>query len=507
MLLLRDSVLRAQTDLLKADLQREIWAEDPEAWARERAHNFLWSKQREILRSVRDHRKTAVKSCHGPGKSFTAAEAIAWWLDVHPVGEASAITTAPSDSQVKTILWKEIRRVHAQAGLAGRTNQKEWLMDVPTPDGTATVEQIVAFGKKPADRDPAGFQGQHCRWVLVVFDEACGIQGKTEMGVMSLWDAADSLLSNDDCRMLVIGNPDDPGTEFEKVCRPGSGYNVISISAFETPNFTGEEIPEALGKVLVGHTWVEEKRKEWAPTWQWNEDRTAVVPPAGLKLEDAHPLWLSKVLGIFPTNKQAMGLIPVTWIEAAQRRSLVPSEPIEVGCDVGEGGDSSTAAVRRGPVVRVVHEDHNPRLMVTLGHFIQVMREHCASLVKVDKIGIGAGVVDRAREQELPFIGINVGSRPLEPERFANVRAEQYWALRERFDPDNGQVDLDPEDGQTAAELCSIRYFPNSKGQVQIESKEQAKRRGIPSPNRADAVMLSFCPKPADDDDEGGLLW
>lgn len=475
----------------------------------------LWSKQREIMESVRDNRKTAVRSCHGPGKSFTAAQVIAWWLDTDAPGESGAVTTAPSDNQVKTVLWKEIRKTHARAHLMGRTNQKEWLMRRPGGE-----EVIVAFGKKPSDKDPAGFQGVHFSRMLVVLDEACGIPGETVDSPNSLWVAADSLLSNDDCRMLAIGNPDDPESEFAKVCKPGSGWHIIEISAFDTPNFTGEEVPEWVGKNLVGMTWVEEKRREWIPGWQWNEDRTEVLPPATVKPEDAHPLWTSKVLGRFPVGKLVFGLIPPQWIEAAQKRALQPGLPSELGVDMGAGGDSSTTCHRRGSVVRIISEDHNPDTMQTCGKVVAERRETRATLVKVDKIGIGQGVVDRGTELHEPFIGVNVGEAPrcnCQPElgvhedgakacnvmRFANLKAQLWWEIRERFE--SGDIDLDEHDSATAAELVSLRFKRTSKGTIIIESKDEAKRRGIPSPNRAEAVMLAFATF-EDDEPMGGVL-
>src|SRR5262252_8229661 len=84
--------------------------DDPVTWTFERMHGFIWSKQKEILESVRDNRYTAVPACHGPGKSYAASACAAWWVDVHPPGEAMVVTTAPTDHQVKTILWKEIAR-------------------------------------------------------------------------------------------------------------------------------------------------------------------------------------------------------------------------------------------------------------------------------------------------------------------------------------------------------------------------------------------------------------
>ena len=504
------------------EMQRRRWRRDPEAWVQERLRNALWSKQREIMRSVRDNRRTAVASCHGPGKSFTAAQITGWWLDVWPLGEAGVVTTAPTDTQVRTVLWKEIRRVHSKGKLRGRTNQKQWLALVPSADGQL-VEEIIAQGRKPSDYDPSAFQGIHARRILVVLDEACGIPGISVDNPASLWEGADSLLSNDDCRILAIGNPDDPMTHFANICKPGSGWNVIHISAFDTPNFTGEELPPHVLKNLIGYTWVEEKRQEWAPTWQWDADNRKCVPPAGFKLEDSHPLWLSKVLGMFPSSSNAQGLIPWHWIEQAQERTLEPGEPNELGVDVGAGGDASVTAHRRGGVVRILSEDHNPDTMQTCGKVVAERNGTEAKRVKVDMIGIGRGIVDRSRETGDNFQGVNVGDAPIcsdledclprkgvhdkrcNKNRFVNLRAQLYWELREKFE--RGEIDLDKNDRGTAAELVSLRYKRVSSGKIQIESKDDAKRRGIASPNRAEAVMLALADVPAEDLDTPGLVF
>jgi hypothetical protein len=395
-----------------------------------------------------------------------------------------------------------------------------------TPPGLEEV--VAAFGLKPSDYDPTAFPGIHDRYVLVILDEACGIPGSGPETSQSLWDAADSLLTNNDCRELAVGNPDYANSEFAKVCKPGSGWNVLSINAFETPNFTKEPIPEALSQVLVGRTWVEEKRKQWVPSWYWvdaNDNRTSsdqgilCVPPEGEKVEESHPLWLSKVMGIFPENVNALGLIPITWVEAAQERSLPSEDPDEFGVDCGAGGDATVVARRRGPVVRIISEDHNPDTMETTGRIISLRRDALAPetkiplgtssgtlLVKIDKIGIGAGILDRANEQGEGFVGVNVGIKPNDEEKFLNFRAEAYWHLRELFE--TGNIDLDPNDAETAAEIVSLRYKRTSKGQIQIESKDSSRRRGVASPNRAEAIMLAFCdPIPDESLKRGGLLW
>jgi len=320
-------------------------------------------------------------------------------------------------------------------------------------------EELVAFGRKPSEFNPSAFQGIHSRYVLVLFDEACGMP-------RSLWDAADSLIANEESRFLAVGNPDDPGSEFAQVCKPGSGWNVIGIDAFETPNFTEEPVPPELRHLLISTTWVEEKRR------RWGED---------------NPLWASKVRGQFPEISKD-SLIPPSWIRRAQETNLEPAEPVELGVDVGGGGDLTVFALRRGSVVRIIGTNQNPDTMHNCGEVVRHLKDTGATVAKIDVNGIGRGIVNRLEEQGVPVIGINVGEASSELEAFKNLRAELYWGLRERFEA--GQIDLDPNDDDLAAELVSLQYKLTSTGQAQIVSKKDMKS----SPDRADALVLAFAP-------------
>lgn len=415
--------------------------------------------------------------------SWCAARAVCWWLDTHPPGEAFVVTSAPTAAQVRAILWREIGRAHAKGKLSGRLNQTEWWMQ--PLEGN---EEIVAYGRKPADMDPTSFSGIHARYVLVVLDEASGIP-------VQLWEAADTLLTNDNARILAIGNPES-GTEFEEVCKPGSGWNVIHISYKDTPNFTGEVVPESIRDLLIGPTWVEERRKKWGET---------------------NPLYIAKVLGLFPEIRTD-GLFQPKWISQAQRNTLeapstlIPYIPNELGVDVGGGRDKSVIAHRLGSRVRIIHRDTNENTMTLLGHVIQKLRDTGATIAKVDRIGIGKGVCDRAAEivktrepnWELcrKIVGVNVALPANNREEFINLRAESYWTVRERAETNT--LDLDPLDDDLAAQLLDLKWFP-TLGRVQIESKKDIRKRGRQSPDDADAVMLSFLklvdPDSPDEDD------
>lgn len=461
---------------------KDKYLSDPVSWVEDKLSEHLWSKQKQIMQSVRDNRRTAVKSCHDVGKSYIASRIALCHLDNYPIGEAFCITTAPTASQVRAVLWREINRGHAKGKLKGRTNQTElWCV---TPHGN---EEMIAFGRKPSDMDPSAFQGIHAKYPLVIIDEGGGVPA-------AIFNAADTLITNDNARILVIGNPDDPATEFFEICKPGSGWNVIRISAFDSPNFTKEKHVPNLKPILdylISPVWVEEKRKKWGVD---------------------NPLYISKVLGEFPEISTDR-LIPITWIRAAQQRYLERQESsnwpdkdsVELGVDVGGGGDKSTIAKRHGPVVRVIHRDQNPNTMATLSKVLHFIEEHNASKAKIDNIGIGHGAVDRAQEmsedqslkRDQPnmveaakkIVGVNVGERAEDNEHYANVRAEGFWALRERFR--EGTIDIDPSDEDLAAQLADIKY-KRSAGRIQIESKVEMKKRGKASPDDADAVMLAF---------------
>lgn len=502
---------RQQLMGIQAELQRRRWADDPKAWAKERLGIDIWSKQVEIFESVRDNRRTAVPSCHEVGKSFIAALIVCWWIDIHAAGDAFVVTTAPTEKQVKAVLWREIGRAHTLGQLPGRMNQTEWFREL------RGKEELVAFGRKPSDYNATAFQGIHAPRVLLVVDEACGVRG-------ALWEAGDSLIANDKSKTLVIGNPDEARTEFDDHCKPGSGYKVIRISAFDSPNFTGEPgLPQRVLEQLIGPTYVEEKRRKWAKNWTWTEDRKKVVPPPGVDPTHTNPFWQSKILGLFPPLSAESGLIPMSWIIAAQQRwgTRPPKGRTELGVDVGAGGDQSVIVHRHGSVCQVVNEDRNPDTMHTTGVMVSKLRETGATVAKVDSVGIGKGVVDRGKEMKdedplkypFDFIAVNVGTSPTDAEPdedgltpadlFVNLRAELYWNLREAFE--KNLIDIDPDDEDLAGELVELRYRRLSSGKIQIETKEQALAREIPSPNRAEALMLAWA-DPKKLEPAGGVL-
>jgi hypothetical protein len=411
--------------------------ENPSGWVKD-SGGFLWSKQVEIAESVRDHRYTAVPSCHDAGKSRGAAEIAGWWIGVHPPGEAFVVTTAPTDRQVKAILWRELSRVRRRADMPGRiTLDAQWYVPVGGED------ELVAYGRKPQDlKDPkdaaSAFQGIHARYVLVILDEAGGIP-------LWLWNGVDSIVTNEGARVLAIGN--------------------------ETPNFTGEKVPDAVAHGLLSKTWVEERRARWG---------------------ENSAIFQSKVRGRFPKASADM-LISPHLVTAAQERDLsgeAITDPGVYGWDIGEFGDDETVGyLNRAGMVRQVYVAHKQDTMATAGAIKAEVGDHPDRESVVDKIGVGSGVWSRLREQRVRVHGFGAGEKAIDPRRFVNRRAEAWWAIREMFE--EGLIDLDPDDAELASELMAPKWGRDSRGRVWIESKVDMKKRGIASPNKADAVVMS----------------
>ena len=453
-------------DRLEFDRKQLEIASDPVTWVNEILGEHLWSKQSEIARSVRDHRRTAVQSCHDVGKSFVASRIVAWWIAAHPPGEAFVVTSAPTFQQVRAILWREINKAHAKGNLIGNTTETEWKIN----------KEMVGFGRKPSDYSPTAFQGIHARYVLVVLDEACGIPE-------TLWDAADTLITNESSRILAIGNPDDPTSEFAKICQPSTDWHKIRISAYDSPNFTNEPIPDEVREVLVSPTWVDEKQKKWT---------------------ENHPFWQSKVLGLFPQQSET-ALLPLQLLMDATRRDYKPVEedPRVLGVDVARfGTDKTVFAMREGQRGRIVYSVVGSDTMETARQVKSYMRRHKANVAAIDTVGIGGGVYDRLVEEDENVSSMQAATRAKDYVTYGNSRAEWYWTLREKLE--RGEVDIDPEDEELIEQLAGLQFKIDTRGRIMIESKEDMKKRGMESPDRADAFALAFG---SNDDQDWGAAY
>lgn len=458
----------------------EDYRRDPALWSHDKLGEHLWSAQVRIAESVRDHRLTAVQSSHGVGKSFLASRVASWWLDTHPPGEAFVVTTAPTGDQVKAILWAEINKAFAKAEargtpLPGRINETDWKFG----------KFLIAFGRKPSDYNPHAFQGIHAKYVLVIIDEACGVHKQ-------FWTAALAIATGENCRVLAIGNPDDPGSYFARVCVSPRWHN-IEISAFDSPNFTDEPVPDELRPMLVGQAYVEDMAAEYGT---------------------GSPVYISKVLGQFPKDADD-GVVRLSALRACAvpvERDRLDAEllPVEIGVDVGAGGDETCIRERRGMVVGREWRTRDTDSEAVVKKIMQAIRTTGATSVKVDSIGIGWGIVGSLREKRnrgehaASVHGVNVSESSTRPDRFPRLRSQIWWEIGRKLSEDLGWdfSQLDEEDRERlVSQLTAPKYSIDAAGRVVVEPKDETKKRIGRSPDNADALLLAFYTPPGGADE------
>jgi len=424
--------------------------------------------------------------------SMIASVIAAWWIDVHPPGSAIVVSTAPTYAQVHAILWEEIRKHHASAKERG----------VPLPGSITMADNwnldngsLVGFGRKPKDGDRHAFQGIHRRFVLAILDEACGVPEE-------LWTGAEAITTNEGCRILAIGNPDDRDTEFGKnYCDPATAqdWNRISIPAFSTPNLTGEVVPPLLNEVLVARQWVEERKRGWG--------------------ED-DPRYISKVLAEFPEQNQASLFSPVviaTAFEDAGRKRVDRAQTLYFGLDVARyGGDLSVLCMFDGVRAKVLDSwsgmdtvSTANRALLRIGEEVKDKKAVFAD-IRVDAVGLGAGVVDTMAatrsnlEEELApygkepwFVVREMHGSAAAPkdvggsvQGYGNARA--WWFDQLKHLMRSGAVEIE-EHEKLKGELGGVRYDYRN-GKLYIESKEDMRKNGRKSPDYADALVYATAP-------------
>lgn len=428
----------------------------PVAFAHDVLRVKLWAGQVEALEALAQRRRVAVKAGNGLGKGFCAAVALLWFIHAHP-DAAIALSTAPTFRQVRHILWRQVHQLYRRAPriLGGRLLDTRWEI---TGDRYA-----MGLSADSADQ----FQGFHSPNMFIVVDEAEGVADE-------IYEAIEAVMTSAGSRLLLIGNPTTMSGAFRRAFHEERRiYHTITISALDSPNVQAGK-PVIPG--LATARWVDERREIWG--------------------EDS-PVYRARVLGQFPDQGEDT-LLRLSDLEAAAARHTSGAAPdanarggdVVLAVDVARfGADRSVILRRRGDRVEDIRVLRQMDTMQLTGWIAAAIRESGAAQVCVDEIGLGAGVVDRLRELGHPVRGVNVAQKARQADQYANLRAEGYWNLRERFRA--GRIAI-PPDQELIGELSALRYYYSSNERIQMESKEQIRKRGLPSPDKADALMLAY---------------
>ena len=453
-----------------------------------------WERQEEICRAVVEHRTTVVPTGNSVGKSYCAAGLILWWLYSRP--GSLVVATAPSQTLLGTVLFKEVRRALAGArvSLLGR------ITDSPAVSPQTVITPYGSMALGIATRGTERLSGQHATELLIVVDEASGIEDE-------IWEALDS---QNPTRQVIFGNPLRAEGRFrdlslradrelvDPLLSPVDRVHQIRIPSTESPDIALDRSPRG----LADRGFLDTTRRQYGDMGLW---------------------WRTHVLAQFP-EVSAEALIPESWLDWAtrpehrsdlklQRRPGMPTSPAcgptRIAVDLGEGiGRDRTVVLVRDDRGILDVDASNTTDLPQAAHIVrqmvlkwQVAHDH----ISYDKLGIGASFVNH-----LYSVGIKTArpyageGRPHDRNSFTNVRTECAWLLRNRLDPNWCPDSRSPHVTQPPFHIPCAGWWPQMREELKtlsydlvgkqtrlIPKKDHSERLGR-SPDLADAFMQSF---------------
>ncbi|MDP9091839.1 MAG: DEAD/DEAH box helicase family protein [Actinomycetota bacterium] len=473
-------------DTVASSGARHRFYDDPVGFAetciRWRRGESLTPYQRETLAAIPTRRKVAVRGPHGLGKTTTAALAVLWFAVTR---ESSGVdwkipTTAGAWRQLTHYLWPEItkwaRRLDWDAVGCDPWSERTELLSL-----NIKLDHGQAFAA--ASDNAALLEGAHASELLYVFDEAKSI-------IPDTFDAAEGAFSGAGAGSiqafaLAMSTPGEPSGRFYDIHARKPG-----LEDWWARHVT---VDEAVKAGRISKSWVSQRRKQWGAD-------TA--------------LFANRVLGEFHSSDED-GVIPLAWVEAAIERWLTiqaAGMPLGGDCSVGvdvarSGGDKTVLAIRVGDVVTELRSFSREDTMATTGRVQGIVSAYPGCVPVVDVIGVGGGVVDRLRELKIRVDAFNASEGSERRDRsgelgFINTRAAAWWNLRELLDPAYGAVLALPPSDTLTGDLVAAHWKVTSAGRIQVESKDDIRKRIGRSTDEGDAVVQAVWRRSGDNSAE-----
>ncbi|TKI72633.1 terminase B [Lysinibacillus mangiferihumi] len=437
----------------------DVYWDDPVAFVQDILQVNPDEWQSETLAALATKPKVSVRSGQGVGKTALEAWSVIWFLCCRP--NPKVICTAPTKQQLHDVLWAEIAK-----WLEGTlvNNFLKW---------TKTKVYMIGneerwFATARTATKPENIQGFHEDFMLFVVDEASGVAD-------SIMEAILGTLSGAENKLLMCGNPTrTSGVFYDSHHRDRIDYQTLKVSSYDSKRTNKDNIASLLRK------------------YGRDSDVARV-----------------RIFGEFPKGEPD-AFISLFEVEKATRRVVyvdddgnldIPySAVLSIGVDVARfGSDETTIFARIGKKVLGFERFQGQDTMKTAGEAIKKARElmreysklHCT--INVDDDGVGGGVTDRLNEVVLEE-GYNItinrcsnGARANNSESYDDWGTESWAVIKELLE----DIEI-PNDDELIAQLTSRKYRVTSKGKIKLERKEDMKRRGLPSPDRADGLALAF---------------
>ena len=435
---------------------REVLKFEPDEW------------QKDALMDLAANPKVAIKSGQGVGKTGLEAVALLWFLCCYPYPRI--VATAPTKQQLHDVLWSEVSKWMSRSPLLSEI--LKW---------TKTYIYMVGnekrwFAVARTATKPENMQGFHEDNMLFIVDEASGVADP-------IMEAVLGTLSGENNKLLMCGNPTrTSGTFFDAFNADRALYKCHTVSSADSPRTNKQNIESLIRK--------------------YGRDSNVV---------------LVRVFGEFPKQEDDV-FIMLSLIEHCCMLDLPEDTPIKrisLGVDVARYGDDETViALNAGGNITLPVMFRGQSLMTTVGKVVQQYRHIIVAFpayrgkiyVNIDDCGLGGGVTDRLEEvkreenlKRMVIVPVNAAARVPDDvvvdggkvkasDIYDNMTTYLWGAVKELLIAEGISLQ---NDNELVAQLSCRKYRLTSRGKMLLESKEEMKKRGISSPDRADAVALS----------------
>jgi len=430
----------------------KAWKADPVLFVTE-----IWSPefedfQLEALKELVISGRISIRSGHGVGKTTLLAWIVIWHMTCFFPQKTPC--TAPSSPQLEDVLWPEIGKWLGKMPSAWRLAfdfKNERL------EYKAAPKESFAVARTARKEKPEALQGFHEDNLLFIIDEASGVED-------IIFEVAQGALSTPGAKVVMTSNPTRTSGYFhDSHHKMRHRWKCLHVPCDESSR--------------VSPDYIEDMRAKYG--------------------EDSN-VYRVRVLGLFPKTEDD-AVISLDLCEAAKVRDVLPAKsPVIWGVDVARFGDDRCALAKRQanvqlePVKSWRNKDTMQLAGIIFNEWEDMPEASRPDAIYVDVIGIGAGVVDRLKELELPVYGVNVAESPAIKDRYHRLRDELWFKCQEWLDKRDCKL---ADDEELIAELTVPKYSIASSGKLQVESKSDMKKRGVVSPDLADAWNLTFAMK------------
>lgn len=441
--------------LRQAEKRWQEYVVDPECFAYEQLNvKKLERFQKRALTALADGNggdgtRVGVCSYHGAGKTKLGAVGVCWFFFTRP--KCVIISTAPTEQQVKDLLWTEIAETISESNFKELMEQHIFTMRMEMPG----FPKWFAQGR--VSNRPVNIEGYHAPHILYVVDEAKGVP-------YNIFNAIEGALTNEDgdVRVLTISTP--------SLSRAGYFYDI----------FNSKKMDGMYRKIKVGldessrvsNKWREARKKEWG--------------------EDS-PVYQTRVLGNFPEEAEGT-LITGKMVEGALYREVPRGLPVVIGADIARFGEDKTVFFwREGHFLNSPIEYARQDTVTTTTKLRMLALRVGATVINLDDGGLGGGVTDQLRALKAlhndpwEINAVDAGAEAANPKVFRDRKTELAWMARKLFEEGKLQI---PEHDTLQADLIAYKYFYNFQDKMYLESKDDMKKRIGRSPDFGDACFL-----------------